>query len=333
MFKVFEKITLIFKKIKVLILRRLYSPLQKPSNTCVYQNDQIRMRTLSAAEILETSRKNREGAVYSCILLPDGVDDQLKDSDTLLGQDLDSPLEFWDYDYLQVFENKNSLKNGGIPLCVGPSEENIIKQTDAFYCSEEKCWFWPYQCNANLNEIYPFLPKAYQMGEDTILIPNLVPEPLWGENLRKYLRKEDWDFLRKHTYAQSSYRCLICGGKGERWPVECDEVWEYRLLEDGRGMAVLIGLRALCPRCHRVNHLGKANVDGYYNETIKHMAYINGWSLKRAEQTAEEAFRIFNERSQKNWLLAYDDECNWNPSVEGVLKTFFCETAVPCLGD
>lgn len=42
----------------------------------------------------------------------------------------------------------------------------------------------------------------------------------------------------------------------------------------------------------------------------RHMAYINGWSLKRAEQAAEDAFQIFDERSEKNWLLAYDDECD-----------------------
>jgi len=315
----------------MLILHRPNSSLQKPLNKQAPQDNLIKIRILSASEALETSRKNRKEAIYSTVLLSEGVDERFKDPEILFGQDLNSPLMFWDYDYLQAFQNKNSLKDGGIPLCVSPSEENIIKKTDAVYCKEEKCWFWPFKRNGDLNPIYPFLPKVYQMEEDNILIPNLVPEPLWGENLRKYLRKEDWEFLRKHTYAQSSYRCSICGGKGEQWPVECDEVWDYRLLEDKRGAAVLIGLRALCPRCHRVNHLGKANVDGYFNETIRHMAYINGWSLKRAEQEAEDAFQIFNERSEKNWVLGYDDECTWHPSVERALKTFFCETAASAL--
>lgn len=329
MFQIFKKIASIFEKIKILIFHRQDASLQQSSNAWISQDNQVRIRILSPSEILETSRQIRKEAKYSTVLLPKGVDERFEDPEILFSQDLDldSPLMFWDYDYLQAFQNKNSFKDGGIPLCIGPSEENIIKQTDAVYCREEKCWFWPYKRDGNLNEIYPFLPKVYQMEGDDVLIPNLVPEPLWGENLRKYLMKQNWDFLRKHTYAQSSYRCSICGGKGEQWPVECDEVWDYRLLEDGRGMAVLIGLRALCPRCHRVNHLGKAKVDGYYNETMKHMAYINGWSLKRAEQTAEEAFQIFDERSQKNWLLAYDDECTWHPSVEKVLKTFFCEMA------
>ena len=327
MLQIFEMIRTILKKVKKLILQSPDSSSQA-SNAFEPQDAQIRVRLLSASDVLEKSRKNRNEAIYSIVLIPEDVDDLYRDPEILFGQNLDSPLNLFDYDYLQLFQNKNSLMDGGIPLCISPSEEITTKQTEAIYCREEKCWFWPFKQNANMNEIYSFLPKAYQ-GEEDILIPNLVPEPLWGENLRRYLKKEDWDFLRKHTYAQSSQRCSICGGKGEQWPVECDEVWEYRLSEGARGIAVLIGLRALCPRCHRVNHLGKAKIDGYYNETIKHMAYINYWSLKRAKQTAEEAFQIFEERSQKDWLMAYDDERNWNPSVERILKTFFCETKPP----
>lgn len=59
--------------------------------------------------------------------------------------------------------------------------------------------------------------------------------------------------------------------------------------------------------CHRVNHLGKANADGKYSETVQHMAYINGWSLSRANRVAEEAFKTFEERSEKTWLLGYEN--------------------------
>lgn len=62
--------------------------------------------------------------------------------------------------------------------------------------------------------------------------------------------------------------------------MECDEAWDYRLLEEEQGVAVLIGLRALCPRCHRVNHLGKANVDGRFNETKTHG--LHKWMVFKA---------------------------------------------------
>ena len=53
------------------------------------------------------------------------------------------------------------------------------------------------------------------------------------------------------------------------------------------------------------------------------MAYINGWSLKRAEQIAEEAFGIFEEQAERNWLLGYHDQCVWYSSVELILKSHF----------
>lgn len=273
------------------------------------------------------SRVGKE--VESNTVLPSAcIDKKYKRSVCCFTADVDAPLHFSEYEYLQLFQKKNSLKYGGIPLCIGSNQVSIIKQTDAVYCEEEKCWFWPFKQEANLDEIFPFLPKVYQMHEN-ILVPNLVPEPLWGENLRKYLSKKDWDFLRKHTYTQSGYRCSICGGKGERWPVECDEIWDYQPLEDGRWISVLIGLRALCPRCHRVNHLGKANVDGKYDETVRHMAYINGWSLSHANRIAKESFITFEERSKKTWLLGYENECDWDPAIEKILKAFFCEVKAP----
>lgn len=250
-------------------------------------------------------------------------------AETSLNPSREIPLHFWDYDYIKNFEHNNSLRYGGIPLCIGPKQISIIEQTDAVYCQEEKCWFSPYKSNANINELYEFMPKVYHLGNESILVPNLVPEPLWGRNLRKYLSKRDWDFLRKYTYSISGYRCSICGGKGKQWPVECDEMWDYRSLEEGREVSVLVGLRALCPRCHRVNHLGKAKIDGKYDETIRHMAYINGWSLNYSEHVAEEAFKLFNERSEKSWLMGYDNECPWDPSVEKILKTFFCVESPP----
>ena len=255
---------------------------------------------------------------------------------------LNKPLWIADYDYLRALEENNGLTERAFPLCVGPDHVEFITKTRAIYSHRKKCWFWPYENDLHIVEMKSVLPRIHYPLCDhvdcesgfciqPILLPNLVPEPLWGQNLRKFLSREEWDDLRKFTYASSGYRCSICGGIGEKWPVECDEIWDYRILEDGRGLAVLKGLRALCPRCHRVNHLGKANVDSKYNETIKHMAYINGWSLYHADQVAKEAFKTFEERSEKTWVLGYDDECNWHPSIEKILKTVFCESSAPLL--
>lgn len=324
-------ISSIFNKIISLIWRRKYTPREENEKNWIYHEDKVKIRVLnSSSETLEQSRMQRKGAVYSEVILPDGVDEKFRDPEILFGPDLNTPLNIRHYDYLKVFND------GGFPLCVGPDQIEFIKRTRAIYCDDQKCWFWPYENHLYVDEMQQVLPRIHNPLCNHFdcesgfcirppLVPNLVPEPLWEKNLRKYLSKKNWDFISKYTCSQSGYRCSICGGRGEEWPVECHEVWDYRTLEDGNGIAVLIELRALCPRCHQVNHLGKANIDGKYNETIRHMAYINSWSLNHSECVAEEAFKLFYERSEKSWLIGYDDECAWEPSVEKILKTFFCE--------
>ncbi|CCB90255.1 hypothetical protein [Simkania negevensis] len=283
----------------------------------------------SFSDALERSRKMREGTVSSQVLLPEEVNDS---------SNLDTPLDLRSYDYLRNFEENHSLGKRAFPLCVGPSEVELVKGAGALYCQEKKCWFWPYDATFDVIKMKSVLPRIHnpycnhqvcKWGDCEVppLLPKLVPEPLWGENLRKYLRKEQWDFLRGHTYKKSGYRCSICGGIGEDWPVECNEVWDYQPLEGSKYIAVLIDLKALCPRCHDATHLGKARVDGRYDEAIRHMAYINGWSLNHANRIADKAFLIFSELSEKTWLLGFDDACNWDPSVEKILRTFFSETA------
>jgi 5-methylcytosine-specific restriction endonuclease McrA len=92
----------------------------------------------------------------------------------------------------------------------------------------------------------------------------LVPKTSWCKNLRNELTQEDWDVLRKEAYRRAGYECEICGGRGEKWPVECHERWEY---DDAANVQSLSGLVALCPKCHRVKHIGRVErmegMDGY----------------------------------------------------------------------
>jgi len=48
----------------------------------------------------------------------------------------------------------------------------------------------------------------------------LVPKTCWYTNLRSELPKSKWDKLRKKSYQEADYKCQICGGKGNRHPVE-----------------------------------------------------------------------------------------------------------------
>jgi hypothetical protein len=128
----------------------------------------------------------------------------------------------------------------------------------------------------------------------------LVPSPVWGSNLRTALSKSNWDRLRKAKYQEVQNRCEVCGGKGRRHPVECHEVWEYN---DQNKVQKLVGLKALCPPCHRVKHLGLAMSSGYGDVSLQHLARVNGWSVQEAEAYAREAFGVWECRSVHDWHL------------------------------
>lgn len=73
--------------------------------------------------------------------------------------------------------------------------------------------------NRALGLDYSFLPLQIE----------LVPSTAFGENLRKLLTKTEWDKVRKAVYKRAGYKCEICGGKGEKHPVEAHEEWLYGL--------------------------------------------------------------------------------------------------------
>src|SRR3972149_12027864 len=87
----------------------------------------------------------------------------------------------------------------------------------------------------------------------------LVPGTTWFSNLRSILPKEDWDALRRPAYRLAGYRCEICGGRGDRYPVAAHEVWKYDVRKH---IQRLIRLIALCPACHEVKHIGLAGGRG-----------------------------------------------------------------------
>lgn len=131
----------------------------------------------------------------------------------------------------------------------------------------------------------------------------LVPKSSWFKNLRSELSKENWDKLRKRCYREADYRCEICGGKGEKWPVECHEIWGY----EKSNRQVLKGLIALCPKCHKVKHIGLAEVNGEIENCISHLMLVNRVSRDKALQQISEAFDLWRERSKESW----DVDISW----------------------
>ena len=146
----------------------------------------------------------------------------------------------------------------------------------------------------------------------TRLTIELVPSGQWYVNLRSLLSKEDWDYLRRRTYKKAGYRCEICGGKGPRHPVECHEIWRYEDdLSGKKGVQVLDGLIALCPKCHQVKHFGFAQVRGKGREALKHLCTVNGWSQSDGLYYVEAVFEQWHQRSTRTWK----QDLSWIESV------------------
>ena len=128
----------------------------------------------------------------------------------------------------------------------------------------------------------------------------LVPKTAWFSNVRSMVAKADWDRLRKATYRAYRYRCGVCGGVGERHPVECHEIWRY---DDEKRIQQLMGLIALCPSCHEVKHMGFANIQGRGAIATAHLAKVNGWTLPEADRYVQIQFDLWIQRSRFAWRV------------------------------
>lgn len=128
----------------------------------------------------------------------------------------------------------------------------------------------------------------------------LVPRTSWFNNVRSHVTKKQWDVLRNDCYVKAHNKCEICGKRGEEWPVECHEVWEYN---DKKHIQKLIRLIALCPACHEVKHIGLAELKGNLDRAIFHLRFVNKITLSEAKQLIKDAFIKWNQRSEQEWKV------------------------------
>ena len=146
-----------------------------------------------------------------------------------------------------------------------------------------------------------------------LLSVELVPSTCWFSNVRDHVPKKTWDSLRKSTYKKANYHCEICGGRGNKWPVECHEIWHY---DDINHLQTLLGLTSLCPSCHRVKHIGLAGLQGHADEAEAHLTKVNGWNSDETDNYLESVWNTWEERSSHQWtfdlshLLAYGIQIN-----------------------
>ena len=135
----------------------------------------------------------------------------------------------------------------------------------------------------------------------------LVPKTSWCSNVRTKTARAQWDKIRLKCYNDAHDMCEICGKTGTNGRIECHEIWDY---DDENHIQKLIGLIALCPKCHQVKHAGLAQIKGKINEVISQLSKINKISNYDAEEMLREAFMQYHSRSCHEWTvdISYIDE-------------------------
>ena len=144
--------------------------------------------------------------------------------------------------------------------------------------------------------------------ENYKLKPEMIPRTSFFKNLRSILSTKEWDIVRRKVYAQANYKCEICGGKGNRHPVECHELWSYDYKTQ---IQKFTGLIALCPACHEVVHIGLAQVRGRYKNAHNHLMKVNGIGSYEATEIVDNAFEEWQGRSMFKWELDISELDNW----------------------
>lgn len=196
-------------------------------------------------------------------------------------------------------------------LAVPYEEKDEAKALGARWRPTLKAWVVPEGADPSpLARWLPDAPRRALPGKG--LWPDLVPETSWWSNARSALSAADWGRVKAAVSARAGGRCEICGGRGDRWPVECHEVWSY---DDALGVQRLERCEALCPRCHEVRHFGLARVKGRHREALAWLAGVNGWSEAEALASVDASFRVWERRSASPWEL----DLSWLASEFGIV--------------
>jgi len=144
--------------------------------------------------------------------------------------------------------------------------------------------------------------KSNNIFKNPKLKIDLIPKTSFYENVRNHVDQEIWDKLRRYCYRKACYVCEICGGVGPEHPVECHELFSY----ESNGIQKLVRLMAVCPLCHKCYHIGRTNViEGptMVPVCLRHIAKVNGWTYKQAQQYITYASSKYRQRSTVDWTL------------------------------
>lgn len=132
-----------------------------------------------------------------------------------------------------------------------------------------------------------------------VILPDMLPQTTWEDNLRTRLTEAEWGRLRKFCYAAAGHTCAACGSRGEPH-VEAHESWRF---DEATGVQHLKGLLCLCPTCHKIKHIGYSHRLGIQDQVYGRLLWLNDWG---EAQLAHELGRMQERQetlSQQQWKL------------------------------
>lgn len=165
------------------------------------------------------------------------------------------------------------------------------------------------------------LPKSKSSAENQPdaskpkLTIEMVPKTAWFSNLRSVLKDAQWEAIKRGVYAKANNFCEVCLGRGTRWPVEAHEIWHY---DDNTNIQKLMGITALCPRCHAVKHFGLTSQKGRGPRALAHLKKINQWDEATALAYLDTQMLTWLERSKRSWSADLSALSNYGFSSEEI---------------
>lgn len=149
----------------------------------------------------------------------------------------------------------------------------------------------------------------------------LIPEPLWGKNLREFLTPEEWNRI-SHKVREKGV-CSACGRKSD---LHAHERWTY---DDKKHIQILKEIVPLCDDCHNATHIGHAIEVGEDERARKWYCRVNDISSEDELKEEIEADLLWKDRSEfSDWGIEIDIATikkitGFEPSIKDKYKKLF----------
>ena len=139
---------------------------------------------------------------------------------------------------------------------------------------------------------------------------SMVPQALWGENLRKHLTHGSWNKLRVSQFEREP-NCEFCGSSPTGAARHAHEEWDYATTPS---TAYLVKLRTICQMCHFVEHPGFVSVmvaQGKFkparlDDIKRHFCIVNSCKEADYRKHVEEARSKYEELARvTDWKIDF----------------------------